>query len=79
MFNIEAMNDRVKKMKKGIPLATRLRVDIYSNLIINIPPPKNVEEAKKRYELWERSEKITEQIISTVKEWEADGRPGGLG
>ena len=79
MFNIEAMNDRVKKMKKDIPLATRLRLGIYSHLIINIPPPKNLEEAKKRYELWERSEKITEQIISTVKEWEADGRPGGLG
>ena len=72
------MNDKIKQIKKEMPLFIRLRMSIYADLVVNLGPPKSLEGAKGRYELWERSKKIADEIILTVKEWEADGRPGGL-
>jgi len=73
------MNDKIKAMRKRIPLDIRLRVNFQCEwLTMNINPdrPATEEEIQKAEEWAEKMEKLT---IADIKEWEADGRPGALG
>lgn len=73
------MNDKIKAMRKRIPLDIRLRVNFQCEwLTMNINPdrPATNEEIIAALE-W--AEKMVKWTIADIKEWEADGRPGALG
>ena len=73
------MNNKIKTMRKRIPLNIRLRINFQCEwLTMNINPdrPATEEEIHKAEEWAEKMEKLT---IADIKEWEANGRPGALG
>lgn len=71
-------NSSIKQILKRAPLKTRLYVLFqFKWLDMNINPirPLTGDEIERCTE-W--ADKVTEEVLADIKEWEEDGRPGGL-
>lgn len=80
---VEARNkNRIKKMRKKIPLETRIRVDIEAFFIpelggsflirLNKNGTESKIDMKKNQKCWNKAKILTDILLTTIEEWEND-------